>query len=82
MYLGIPVITTDKAMAKEMVIDSKNGYVVNAGNLKSLYMAIHKILSMPEKEYLRFCEQALITASNYGIDYAVNCFRQAIESVG
>jgi len=81
MYLGIPVITTDKAMAKEMVIDGENGYVVKAGNLQSLYLAIKKILSMPEKEYLRFCEQAFATASNYGINYAVNCFREAIESV-
>ncbi len=82
MYLGIPVITTDKAMAKEMVIDGENGYVVKAGNLQSLYLAIKKILSMPEKEYLRFCEQAFTTASNYGIDYSVNCFREALESIG
>ncbi len=81
MYLGIPVVTTDKAMATEMVIDGKNGYVVKAGNLQSLYLAIQKMLSMPEREYLRFCEQAFATASNYGIDYAINCFRQAIESI-
>jgi len=81
MYLGIPVVTTDKAMAKEMVIDGKNGYIVKAANLQSLYLAIQKMLSMPEREYLRFCEQAFATASNYGIDYAINCFRKAIESV-
>jgi len=81
MYLGVPVITTDKAMAKEMVIDGENGYVVKAGNLQSLYLAIQKMLSMPEKEYLKFCERAFATASNYGIHYSVNCFREAIESI-
>ncbi len=81
MYLGVPVITTDKAMAKEMVIDGKNGYVVKAGDLQSLYFAIQKMLSMPEKEYLKFCERAFATASNYGIDYSVNCFGEAIESI-
>lgn len=81
MYLGVPVVTTDKAMAKEMVIDRENGYVVKAGNLQSLYLAIQKMLSMPEKEYLKFCERAFATASNYGIHYSVNCFREAIESI-
>jgi len=82
MYMGIPVVTTDKAMAKEMVIDGKNGYAVKAGELQSFYSAIRRILSMPEKEYLEFCEQAFVTASNYGIDYSVNCFREALESIG
>lgn len=81
MYMGIPVIITDKAMAKEMVADGKNGCVVKAGDLQSLYSAIQKMLSMPEKEYLKFCERASKTASNYGIDYSVNCFREAIESI-
>jgi len=80
--MGIPVITTDKAMAKEMVIDGKNGYAVKAGELQSLFSAIQKILSIPEKEYLEFCKRAYATASNYGIDYSVNCFREALESIG
>ncbi|KKN07276.1 hypothetical protein LCGC14_1068780 [marine sediment metagenome] len=82
MYMGIPVITTDKAMAKEMVVDGKNGYAVKAGELQSFHSAIQKILSMPEKEYLEFCKQAFATASNYGIDYSVSCFREALESIG
>lgn len=82
MYMGIPVITTDKAMAKEMVIDGKNGYAVKAGELQFFYSAIRKILFMPEKEYLEFCKLAFATASNYGIDYSVNCFREALESIG
>ena len=82
MYLGIPVVTTDKAMAKEMVIDGKNGYAVKAGELQSLFSAIQKILSIPEKEYLEFCKRAYATASNYGLDYSVNCFREALESIG
>ncbi len=81
MYMGIPVITTDKAMAKEMVIDGENGYVVKAEDKKTLSETIKKLLSSNENEYLKFCEKAHTRALQYGLGYAINCFREAIESV-
>lgn len=81
LYLGIPVVTTDNTMAKEMVIDGQNGYVVKSDNEKALKQAIKKLLLLKEEEYLRFCEKANLTASQYGLGYAVNCFKKAIESM-
>ncbi len=81
MYLGVPVIATDKAMAKEMVIDGENGYVVKAEDENALRKAIKRLLFLNENEYLKFCEKAQTRALQYGLGYAVNCFREAIESV-
>ncbi len=81
MYLGVPVVTTDKAMAKEMIIDGENGYVVKAEDEKTLSEAIKRLLSSNENEYLKFCEKAHMRALQYGLGYAVDCFREAIESV-
>ncbi len=81
MYLGVPVVTTDKAMAKEMVIDGENGYVVKAEDENVLSETIKKLLSLDENEYLKFCEKAHTRALRYGLGYTVDCFREAIESV-
>ena len=81
MYLGVPVIASDKAMAKEMVIHGENGYVVKAEDENALEETIKRLLSLNENEYLKFCEKAHMRALRYGLGYAVNCFREAIESV-
>ena len=81
MYLGVPVVTTDKAMAKEMVIDGENGYVVKAEDENALRETMKRLLSLNENEYLKFCEKAHRTALQYGLGYSVNCIREAIESI-
>ena len=81
MYMGIPVITTDKAMAHEMIIDGENGYIIKSKDVGSLSMAVEKILSMTEDKYLDFCKEAHETALKYDVDAAVNCFRAAIDSL-
>ena len=81
MYLGVPVITTDKAMAKEMVIDGENGYVVKAGDVNALSRSIKRLFSLDENDYLNFSKKAYTSSMQYGVGYAVNCFRESIENI-
>lgn len=45
MALGIPVVTTDVAGAKELVVDKKTGYVFPQGDVENLASAITSLLS-------------------------------------
>lgn len=45
MALGVPVVTTDVAGAKELVVDKKTGYVLPQGDVENLASAIARLLS-------------------------------------
>lgn len=45
MALGVPVVTTDVAGAKELVVDKKTGYVFPQGDVENLASAIVSLLS-------------------------------------
>ncbi|GJL58142.1 MAG: glycosyl transferase group 1 [Nitrospirales bacterium] len=44
MAMGLPVVTTDVAGAKELVVDGETGFVVSQGNVNELAEAMVKIL--------------------------------------
>lgn len=47
MSQGTPVITTDRTAGADLIVDEKNGWLVEAGSTKSLKECIEKILKNP-----------------------------------
>jgi glycosyltransferase involved in cell wall biosynthesis len=50
MALGLPVVTTDVAGAKELVVDGKTGYVLPQGDVQGI---AHALIELVENEVLR-----------------------------
>lgn len=67
MSYGLPVVTTDKCVAGiEMVINEKNGYIVESENIEELKNAIENVLW--SNNYNEYVNIALKVASNYTIE--------------
>ncbi len=79
MACGLPIVTTKQAGAStDLVYDDKNGYVVDAGDIDGLTIAIKQILQNPEKEQqMKIASREII--KNWGINEAVEGFLEAIR---
>lgn len=55
MRASKPIVSTRSTDLSEMVVDDKNGYVVESDNCEQLTLAMEKILSKSEEEYKNMC---------------------------
>ncbi len=62
---GIPVIVSESGGASELVRDSENGYVVEAGSELSLLHALKRARSLDLKRYQRMCTSARASVADF-----------------
>lgn len=79
MSQGLPVITTDRTIGPDIINDSENGWIINAGSTESLISSLDAILA--DRSLIKKCGLASIeTASlrswdNYGLELTQNVNR-------
>lgn len=79
-YFNLPVIASSKMMAKEMIDDGKNGYLVDPGNINDIYSKLKKVIELEYNDYKKMAKYAKNISKKYNLNYSLECFNRAIES--
>jgi len=80
LYYGLPVISTDKAGAIELIEEGKNGFIIQDNDIDALVKSMKKLLDVP-KLLTKMKENARRTPKSRIVDVntAVRTFNKAIN---
>ncbi|WP_226702993.1 glycosyltransferase [Microbulbifer elongatus] len=76
MAAGVPVVALDASGCREVVDDRINGRLVLKHSTRDLIAALQWVYDLPEDDYERLCNSALITAEHFSME---NCASAAIK---
>jgi len=76
---GMPVISTDRTGAARELINDDNGWLVEADNVESLYLAMKAATEMTPDQLLEMTKFARDTAKSQHVNEGVLQFKRAIE---
>ena len=82
MYYGLPVISTDKAGAIELIEEGKNGFIIPDNDIDALVKSMKKLLDDPKllakmKENVRRTPKSRIV----DVNTVVRTFNKAINMI-
>ncbi|PKR54551.1 glycosyltransferase family 4 protein [Thalassospira marina] len=77
--LNVPILCSEKAMAKEIIEEHRNGRIFDVYNEKSFTEAIKWIRDISINEYIKICEYSGEAYKNYNQNHAINAFRSALK---
>jgi len=80
LYYGTPAILTSSAGASSIITDSKNGFVVPAGNVDALFAVLQKLLDNPGvvKKMRQYIANEIKDARYYDVSADADNFAKAI----
>ena len=78
---GLPLIAVNAGAVREVCLDSRNGYLVEPGDVKGISAALTKILSDDEMRQ-KMAEQSTKVASRHSLERTVDRFLEIYEKLG
>ncbi|MEQ1737133.1 MAG: glycosyltransferase, partial [Rhodoglobus sp.] len=67
MASGLPIVAADAMALPHLVHDGENGYLFEPGNVAQLAEKLTKVLTMPEKDLLKFKKESLKIVESHDI---------------
>lgn len=82
LAVGVPVVSTNRCVAAmELIRDGENGYIVPAGDVVQLRLAIKKVLELPNEKLFEFGKNGISSLNEYTIENIVKNHYKDIMSV-
>lgn len=80
--MGRPIITSDIAGCKEMVVEGQNGYLVPPYDSQSLTSAMHRFLRLPKEEKQRMARRShQLAVERFDVRLAIDIYEQIVDEV-
>ncbi|MCQ2011624.1 glycosyltransferase [Sporolactobacillus sp. STSJ-5] len=76
---GIPVISTDSGGTSDLIINEKNGYLVEKNNPEKLKEAFEKFNFLNENELIKMSQEAKESTQQFSTDAVVNRMLESIS---
>lgn len=80
--MGRPIITSDIAGCKEMVVEGQNGFLVPPYDSKSLSSAMYRFLKLPKDEKQRMARRShQLAVERFDVRLAIDIYEQIVDEV-
>lgn len=80
--MGRPIITSDIAGCKEMVLEGQNGYLVPPYDSKTLSSAMYRFLKLPKEEKRNMARRShQLAIERFDVRLAIDIYEQIVDEV-
>jgi glycosyltransferase involved in cell wall biosynthesis len=81
MACRCPVVSTRVGGPEDVISDGINGFLVNVEDSDGLAAALVRVLTLPDRDWIKMSDAALETARNYTWDNATDLLECALEDI-